>query len=530
MKKLLNWSALAVASAIALSAASANAQQQVLHRGVGAEPETIDPHLSTGVSEAYIETDMFEGLVTYGPKAEIVPGVAERWEISQDGKVYTFYLRANAKWSNGDAVTAQDFVYSFQRLANPATASEYAWVADPILNNEEIRLGKEKDLNKLGVKAINDRTLQITLKASTPYFLSSLQHHASWPVHKATVEKFGAQWTRPPNSVSNGAYTISEWIPQARIVLKKNPYFHAANTVKIDTVYYYPIELQSEEFKRYQAGELHITYDIPNDQIDFVKKNLGAQTHISPYFGTYYYGINMEKTPLGQESKLRHALSLAIDRSIVTDKIWKAGQIPAYGWVPPGVPGYQQQQLDYAKMTQAEREAMAKKLYAEAGYGPNKVLKVEILYNTSEAHKLTAVAIQAMWKKVLGVEATITNQEWKVYLDSRDQGAFQIARAGWIGDYLDPENFMSMHISTAGTANQIRYKNPKYDELMHKAAATQDAKQRFALLQQAEKMFLDDLPLIPIYFYVNKALVKPNVQGWQDNVMGFHLTRYLSLR
>lgn len=529
MKKLFNWSALAVASAIAIGAASANAQQ-VLHRGLGAEPETLDVQLSTGVSEAYIATDMFEGLVTYGPKAETVPGVAERWSISADGTVYTFYLRANAKWSNGDPVTAHDFVYSFQRLANPATAAEYSWITDPILNNEEIRTGAEKDISKLGVKAIDDRTLQITLKASTPYFLASLQHHASWPVHKATVEKYGNQWTKPENSVSNGAYMIAEWIPQSRIVLKKNPHFHAANTVKIDTVYYYPIESQAEEFKRYQAGELHITYDIPSDQMDFIKKNLASEARISEYFGTYYYGINMDKAPLGQQAKLRHALSLAIDRNIITEKVTKQGQVPAYGWVPPGVPGYQQQQLDYAKMTQAEREAMAKKLYAEAGYGPNKVLQVEILFNTSEAHKLIAVAIQAMWKKVLGVETTITNQEWKVYLDSRDQGTYQVARAGWIGDYLDAENFLSMFASNAGKANNVRYKNPKFDELLKKAAVTQDAKQRNLLLQQAEKIFLDDLPLIPIYFYVTKAMVKPNVQGWQDNVQGFHLTRYLSLK
>lgn len=509
---------------------SAAHAQQVLYRGNGAEPETLDPQQSTGVSESNIETDLFEGLVTYGPKSETVPGVAERWEVSPDGLVYTFYLRADAKWSNGDPVTAKDFVYSLTRLVNPATAAENAWILDPVLNAEQIRKGEEKDLSKLGVKAIDDHTLQITLKTSTPYFLSLLKHHATLPVHQATVEKFGNKWTRPGNAVSNGPYMIAEWIPQSRIVLKKNPHFHASNTVKIDTVYYYPTESQIEEFKRFQVGELHITYDIPTDQIDFVRKNMAQELHISPYFGTYYYAINLTKAPLGEQVKLRQALSLAIDRQIITDKIWKSGEIPAYGWVPPGIPGYQQQQLDYANMTQAEREELAKKLYAEAGFGPEKPLKVEILYNTSESHKLTAVAIQYMWKQVLGVETTLTNQEWKVYLDSREQKNYQIVRAGWIGVYLDAQAFLDMHKSDAGSANQIGYHNEEYDQLLNMAAITQDASKRQHLMEQAEKIFLNDQAIIPIYHYVTKSLVKKNVMGFEDNVLGFHLTRYLSLK
>lgn len=528
--KLFNWSALAFASAIALGTATIASAQQVLHRGNGSEPETLDPQKSTGVPEAMIAVDLFEGLVTYGLNAETVPGVAEKWDVSKDGTVYTFYLRTNAKWSNGDPVTAEDFVYSFRRLVDPATAAEYAWVVDPILNAEQIRTAVEKDMTKLGVKALNAHTLQITLKASTPYFLSLLQHHSTWPVHKATVEKFGDQWTRPGNSVSNGAYVMAEWIPQSRIMLKKNPYFHAANSVKIDTIYYYPTEGIAEEFKRFQAGELHITNDIPTDQIEFARKNLASETHISPYFGTYAYEINLTRAPLGQQVKLRQALSLAIDRSIITEKIFKAGQVPAYGWVPPGVPGYQQQQLDYAKLTQAERNALAKKLYAEAGYGPNNVLKVEILFNTSENHKLAAVAVQSMWKQVLGVETTLTNQEWKVYLDSRDQKNYQVARAAWIGDYLDAQTFLDMYKSNTGVANRPGYNNKEFDALLDKAAVTQNAQERQNLQQQAEKMFLNDMPLIPIYFYVNKHLVKQNVLGWQDNVMGFHLTRYMSLK
>ena len=530
MKKNLSGFTLPFLLAASIFTAFAANAQQVLYRGNGAEPETLDPQQSTGVSEANIETDLFEGLVTYGPKSETVPGVAERWEVSPDGLVYTFYLRGNAKWSNGDPVTAKDFVYSLTRLVNPATAAENAWILDPILNAEQIRKGEEKDFSKLGVKALDGRILQITLKTSTPYFLSLMKHHATLPVHQATVEKFGDKWTRPGNSVSNGAYMMAEWMPQSRIMLKKNPHFHAADTVKINTVYYYPTESQVEEFKRFQVGELHITYDIPTDQIDFVKKNLAQELHISPYFGTYYYAINLTKAPLGEQAKLRQALALAIDREVITDKIWKSGQIPAYGWVPPGIPGYQPQQLDEAKMTQTDREELAKKLYAEAGYGPQKPLKVEILYNTSEAHKLTAVAVQYMWKQVLGVETTITNQEWKVYLGSREQKNYQVARAGWIGVYLDAQAFLGMHKSDAGSTNQLGYHNEAYDQLLNTAAITQDASKRQHLMEQAEKIFLDDHVIIPIYHYVTKALVKKNVSGFEDNVLGFHLTRYLFLK
>jgi oligopeptide transport system substrate-binding protein len=517
----------ALAGAFALVAATAAQAETVFHRGNGAEPETLDPHKSTGIPEANIIYDLFEGLLVFGQDGQPVPGVAESWDISDDGKVYTFHLRPNAKWSNGDPVTSEDFVYSLRRAVDPVTASDYATVMAPILNAEDI-VASKTPVDKLGVEAVDPQTLKITLKAPTPYFLGLLVHHIAWPVHKATVEKFGEEWTRPGNSVSNGPYVITEWVPQSKVVTKKNPNYHDAANIKIDTVVNYPTEDINEEFKRFQAGELDMTYTIPTDQIKWAAENMPKEYKNGPYFGTYYYVINMTKEPLGTDVRLRKALALAIDRQILTDKITQGGEAPAYSWVPPGVAGYDQQNADFANMSQAEREAEAKKLLAEAGYGDGNPLKIEILYNTSERHQKIAVAIASMWKKALGVEATMTNQEWKVYLESRDQKNFQVARAAWIGDYPDASNFLDLFLSYAGERNDAGYNNPKFDELMAAAGVNPDAAARQDQLEEAERVFLADMPLIPIYHYRDVKMVSTKIHGYVDNVMGFHLTRYLS--
>ncbi|MGD9744179.1 MAG: peptide ABC transporter substrate-binding protein [Dongiaceae bacterium] len=518
---------LALGLAALLLSATAVPAEMVLHRGNGTEPETLDPHKSTGVTENAIENDLFEGLVTFSADGRNIPGVATSWDISDDGKVYTFHLRPDAKWSNGDALTAEDFVYSFRRAVDPKTASDYAPILAPIVNAEAAIAG-EADPTTLGVKAVDPETLEITLNASTPYFIGLLSHNIAFPVHKATVEKFGDQWTRPGNMVSNGAFTMADWVPQSQVTVVKNPLFHDAANVKLDKIVFYPTEDLQEELKRYRAGELDITYDVPSEQVKWLEENMASEFHNTPYLGTYYYVINLTKAPLGDQASLRRALSLALDREIMTEKITQAGEIPAYSWVPPNIEGYQQQFLDFKDMSKEERLAEAAKLLAEAGYGPQNPLKVELLYNTSENHKKIAVAAAAMWKP-LGIDLALTNQEWKVYLDTRDNKNFQIARAAWIGDFADPINFLDMFLSNAGERNDAGYSNPKYDELLKQAAVTAEPAARMTLLEEAEKLFLADNALIPIYHYTTQHMLSPKLAGWEFNILDVHLGRYMSI-
>lgn len=501
--------------------------EMVFHRGNGAEPETINPHKSTGVPEANIEADLFEGLTTYAADGAIIPGAAEKWEISDDGKVYTFHLRKDAKWSNGDPVTAADFVFGFQDALNPDTAADYATILYIIANATEINQGTEKDFSKLGAVALDDHTLQVTLTAPTPYFLGLLRHPIAYPVHKATVEKFGENWTKPENIVSNGAYKLIEWTPQASLTYVKNEHYWDAANVKVDKVVMYPTEDLAEELKRFKAGELHATYDAPSEQIPDLAANYPDEFKNTPYLGTYYYVINLTKEPLGAQADLRKALSLAVNREILVEKITQGGEAPAYSWVPQ-MTDYTQAFVSFKDMPQAERTAMAKELLAKHGYGPDNPLPVEILYNTSENHKKIAVAIQSMWKGV-GVNATLRNEEWKVYLETRDKKQFEVARAAWIADYDDPMNFLDLFLSYAGERNDAGYDNKKFDELLQKSATETDPAARMKLLNEAEQLFLNDDPMIPIYHYTSQHMVSKKVAGWEYNILDFHLARFISI-
>jgi oligopeptide transport system substrate-binding protein len=503
--------------------------ETVLHRGNGAEPETLDIHKSSGVPEANIQRDLFEGLVTEGADGKLQPGVAEKWEISADGKTYTFHLRQDAKWSDGTALTASDFVYAWQRALAPATASDYAFILWPIDGAESYSKGTEKDPASLGVKALDPQTLEVHLKATTPYFLGMLMHHMAYPVPKAVVEKFGKDWTKPENLISNGAYHLSEWQPQAHIKLEKNPYYRRNKDIGIDTVFYIPTEDKNTELKRFRANELDVTDDIPSDQTAWVKENLPTAFHNSPYIGTYYYAFNLDNAVFKDAPKLRRALSLALDREILTEKITQSGEIPAYGWLP-AVEGYTQQSMEEKALDKSARQERAKQLYAESGYGADKPLELEILYNTSDNHKKLAVAVAAMWKQVLGVKTSLRNEEWKVYLSSRSQKQFQVIRSGWIGDYNDAHTFLSLFKSDVGEMNPSNYKNEEFDRLMKEAENQVDTKKRAAAMEQAERVLLSDMPIIPVYHYTTQHLVGPAITGWVDNVMDVHQTQYLSIK
>ena len=519
----------ALAAILVAGSVLAAQAEVVFHRGNAAEPETLDPHKSTGVSESVIQLDLFEGLVTPSPTAEVMPGVAESWEVSDDGLTYTFHLRGDAKWSDGTAVTAEDFAFSWRRLVDPATASDYAYFLWPVKNAEAITKGNAP-VDQLGVAAPDARTFVVTLENPTPYFVGSLMHTSTWPVPSAVVDTHGDSWTRPGNIVTNGPFTLAEWVPQSHLKAVRNANFHAADEVALDVVFYYPTESLDAELRRYRAGELDVTYDVPSQQIPWIEENLADQFHNTPYLGTYFYAFNITAEPFADNLALRKALSLAIDRDILTRQITQGGEIPAYGWVPPGMDGYDQQEVEWADWTQEQRTEEAKRLFTEAGYGPGQPLDVEILYNTSENHKKVAIAVAAMWKQVLGnVNATLRNEEWKVYLETRDQLQFQTVRAGWIGDYKDPYTFIGYLRGDIGEANPAGYNSSDYNKFANLSVTTTDPQQRMDVMEQAEATLLDDLPIMPIYFYTTQHMVAPHVKGWEDNIMDWHMARYITI-
>jgi len=504
---------------IAISATihSANADT-ILRRGNGSEPKGLDPHTSEGTSEANIKRDIFEGLTARGKDAAVIPGVAEKWDISADGKTYTFHLR-DTTWSDGTPFTAHDVVYAWQRDVDPATGGKYSFLLYPVKNAKAIAEGDIKDPGQLGAKATDDHTLVVELEAATPYFLDMLTHVSTYPVPRHIIEKHGKNWTRPENIVGNGAFKMTAWQPNAHITLKKSDTYWDKDNVKLDQVIYYPTEDQNTELKRYRAGELDMTYEIPLDQIKWLRENLKDELKTGPLLGAYYYGFNLTRPPFKDNPKLREALTLAIDRDIITNKITGTGETPIYGIVPPGIAGYDNYRPAYAGLSQQERDERAKQLYAEAGYSKDKPLKVELLYNTSENHKKIAIAITAMWKKTLGVEAQLINQEWKVFLNTRqEKTSTEAFRAGWFGDYNDPNTFLELYLSKAGL-NDSGYDSAKFDGLLQQASLEQNPAKRAALLKEAEQELIDSYAIAPIYSYVSKRLVKPYVKGYSPNIM-----------
>ncbi len=520
--------ALALMFAVATAAVSGAEAQMVYHRGNTAEPETLDQHLTSTVYEAHILRDLYESLVVHGPEAEIRPGAAASWTVSDDGRVYTFAIRDDARWSNGDDLTADDFVFSYRRILDPATGAKYANILYPIAGAEAVNKG-EAAAATIGVEALGPKTLEITLEGPTPYFLELLTHQTSLPVHPPSVDDHGMAFTRPENMVSNGAYSLVEWVPNAHIKLEKNDAFHGAADVAIDQVYFYPTEDRSAALRRFMAGELHSNPDAPTEQMDFMRERLGQQIRTAPYLGTYYYAVNMADEALG-DRRVRRALSMAIDREFLAEEIWGGAMVAGYSFVPPGINNYDEPAVaDYRDMAMFDREEEAMALLAEAGYGPDEQLEVEIRYNTSENHQKTATAIAAMWRP-LGVETTLFNTDTKThYAHLRDRGDFDIARAGWIGDYSDPQNFLFMVESDNDGFNYARYENPDYDALMDEAAATTDLDARAEVLHRAEEMFMADLPFIPLMYYGSINLVSDALVGWQDNIQNVHATRWMRI-
>jgi len=502
------------------------AEQQVVFRGNGEEPETLDPHRAVGVPAAHILRDLFEGLTTESPDGDVIPGVALRWNISRDARTYTFYLRRDLTWSNGDPLRAEDFVYSLQRAANPATAANAARMLLPIQNAREVLAG-ELPVEELGVALLDEFSLQITLTGPTPYFLGLLTNPIAYPVNRRNVEEFGDQFSRPGNLVSNGAYVLTEWVPRVEIVLARNPAFREADLTLVERVHYYPIEDHSSEVKAFRAGEIDWTNEVPNNQFKWLQKHYPDELVVSPWMGSYFFGFNLTQEPFVDNPSLRMALILAIDRQILADKVAQFGEQPSYSLVPPGMDGYVPFVPEYADWTQEERNHEARRLYEQAGYSEERPLRIEIRYNTSENHKKMALAVASMWKQVLGVNATLVNEEFRVFLQNRAQKVVtQVFRAGWISDYNDPYSFLEL-FRTGHGRNDYGYSNVTFDTLLDEIGTERVQARRERLMFEAERVLMTDNVIVPIYTYVTKRLVSRQLRGWKNNVMDHHQTRHM---
>ena len=505
-------------------------QEQILHIGNGAEPQGLDPQVTTGVPESHILAALFEGLVAEDPKdLHPIPGVAESWDISGDLKIYTFHLRHNAKWSNGDSVTAHDFVKSYKRMLSPNFAAMYSGMLFVVKNAEAYYNKKVSDFNEVGFKALDDFTLQITLDNPTPYFLSLLNHHSWFPVHIPTVEKYGKmddqgnnRWTRLGNFVGNGPFILKEWKINQVIAVEKNQTYWDHDKVRLHEIHFHPIESLDTEERSFRSGQLHKTNKIPPTKISVYTKEHPEFLRIDPYLTVYFYRFNVRK-PVLENKKVRQALAMAIDRKSIVENITLGGERPAYCLTPPNTAGY-----TCKAQVPTDFEA-AKKLLAEAGYPDGKGFpSIEIVFNTVELHKTIAEAIQQMWKKHLHIDVQLVNQEWKVYQDTLKQMNYQIARSGWVGDYVDPKTFLDMFITDGGN-NRTGWSKLEYDRLLTETDQTGDPQKRFELFQKAEAILLDEAPIIPIYFNTQAYLIQPSVKGWYPTILDSHPYKHVYL-
>lgn len=504
-------------------------RQQILHFGNGGEPQDLDPQTTIGNPESQIQDALFEGLTAWGlHQEEPVPGAADRWDISEDGTVYTFHLKPNGKWSNGDPVTAQDFVFSVERILSPAFSAPYAYMHYSIKNAEEFNKKEITDFTQVGVKALDNLTLQITLKAPTPYFLRLVRYRSWYPVHPPTILKFGkiddrnTQWTRAGNLVGNGAFSLETWEPQRKIVITKNPNYWDHQTVRLHQIHYYPIEDVNAEEYAFRTGQLHVTRETPLERIKYYQENEPELIHLNPFLGTYFYALNTKHPPL-DDVRVRRALALALDRELIVKHVCKAGEPAAWALTPPDTAGYT------ARARIPYDPEQARTLLTEAGYPDGKNFpKMQVIYNTHKGHMQIAEVIQQIWKKNLNIDISLLNMEWKTYLTEKKEHRFQIARSSWIGDYDDPSNFLEMFITDGGN-NDPAWSNARYDELIRLAAIEMNPVQRYELFQQAEEILMAEAPIIPIYIYRNKSLVRPSVKNWQSNPLDRHAFKYVYL-
>jgi oligopeptide transport system substrate-binding protein len=509
-------------------APGAAGSETILRRSLQAEPDTLDPGKGLGFVDSQVDFDLYEGLTTRDAGGNVVPGVASGWEVSADGKRWTFHLRPDAKWSNGEPLGAEDFVYTLRRDLLPSTASPGASDYEAIVGAQEIVSGRDKDLTKLGIRAVDPHTLVIDLVRPMPLLADDLSQTLGMPLYRPAMEADPKGWGRPGQLVSNGPFTLSEWTPQSQIILRRNPTFHDAAAVAIDEVRWIVAEDDATALKRYRSGELDISR-VPPTELDWAKRTLNGELHTAPFFGTEYLAFNLHVEPFASNPALRKALALALDRATLNEKVNPADQPSTENLVPPGVPGYEPQSLWYHAMPMAERLEAARKLMVEAGYGPGKPLKLTVLYHTDSFIKKRLVAIAQMWREALGVDLVLANREFQVWLSEIRQHEFQVLWSDINTDLLDPQDFIGAYRSNAGESNEPGFSNAAYDQLAVAAASEGERAKRLRLMAQAERILMDEVTIIPLDNFSVHAAVRSTVSGWVDNPLNIHPSRYLGL-
>ena len=529
---------LGLASGLTLSTLAAviaaPAMAETLDLGVTGELASFDTsQISGGIWESQILMDVYEGLVKKSPEGKVLPGMASDWQVSEDGKTWTFSLREDARWSDGEPVTAEDFVFGWRHLLDPANASKYAYMLYPLVNAREVNTG-ELALEELGVESRDDgRTLVVQLNQSTPYFLQLLTHYTAYPQPQHTFEQYGKEYVDLEHIVTNGAFTPTEWISQSRITTVKNPEYYEADQVALDGVRYHTIEDRNAGVSRFRAGELDIMREYSSSMYPLLKEEIPEATHMATYLGSYYYVFNHRDGHPTADPRVREALNMAVRRDVIADNIMGGTFQKSLSFVPNGIDHYQVQNAAFDDAEGNDitgdlnaRMARAKELLEDAGYDQGNPLTLRLRYNTTDEHKKIAVAVSSMWRP-LGVEVELVNAEATVHYQTIAEGDFDVARAGWIADYNDAENFLALLRSGVGN-NYGAYANEAFDTLYDEAATTLDLDERKAILERAEALAMDDDALIPMLYYVSRNLVNPAISGWEDNIEDDHPSRWVS--
>lgn len=512
-------------SARTIQVSSELAPEQVLNRHSEGDPRTLDPSLVTDVVGQRVDDDLFEGLVTLDEAGHNIPGVATSWETSADGKTWTFHLRKDARWSNGQPVTADDFVYAWRREVDPATGSEYSQALTPIENAIDIASGK-MPTSSLGVESAGKQTLIVHLHAPTAYLVSLLTNPYLYPLYEPAIKQWGDAWTLPEHMVSNGAFQLSDRVINGHITVVKNPYYWDASHIHLSKVTYLTVSDYDASTDQYLAGNLDFTERFNVTEVEMLKRVLGDQVVISPIFATAMFGYNLIKPPFAENTKLRLALNIALDRDILENDVAHGVGVPAYNVMPP-LDGYTPAIPDWAHLSDDARHALARKLYHEAGYSDSHPLEAVLTYASSGPHvRREMEAMSAMWQMTLGAKIQIYNEEWKVMLQARQLKEPTFYWDAWSGDYPDPFTFMQLFQTDFGM-NDGSYSNPKFDALVKEASSIDDQAKRFELFHQAEEILNEDAPVLPVSYYVSTHLIKPYVKGWQSNIMDRHLSRYM---